>query len=70
MYVDGCNEHCVENLRRTASSTWTANPKRSYKYMTLQKEGLRLNVPIWAAYSSCIERNENKSKNQNISHKA
>ena len=35
--------------------------------VTLQKERLRLCVAIWA-YSSSIEHNENKYKNQNISH--
>ena len=56
----------VKNFRRTASNTWSTYPK---KLVTLQKEGLRLRVAIWA-YSSSIEHNENKYKNQNISHKS
>ena len=56
----------VKNFRRTASNTWSTYLKR---IVTLQKEQLRLRAAIWA-YSSSIEHNENKYKNQNISHKS
>ena len=52
----------VKNFRRTASSTWSINSKI---IVTLQKERLWIHVTIWA-YSSSIEHNENKYKNQNI----
>ena len=54
----------VKNFRRTASNTWSIYPKR---IVTLQKERLGLRVAIWA-YSSSIEHNESKHKNQNISY--
>ena len=39
------------------------------EYLMLQKEQLGLLVAIWT-YSSSIEHNENKQKNQDISHKS
>ena len=52
----------VKKFRRTASNTRSSNPKR---IVTLQKERLWIRVAI-RAYSSSIEHNENKYKNQNI----
>ena len=57
----------VKSFKHTASlNTWNTYPKR---IITLQKKRLKLRVAIWA-YSSSIEHNENKYKNQNISHKS